>query len=245
MEKTVYSNIIAEFVDRHGLPKGQVISEIERTFSGMLSKWHKKNVVVLFSEEGIHAQAYEKTPNGLIQIPIELKKMKGWNTIKRILDQNLSKASLLQKIRKYKRLEHTLVRGEILRKNNNGHLAVEINLELFQPIIATCLINHIGVHERHLIRPGDVKAFHVRRVEPVSLNGTPRLRISVDRVSKTLVELLLKERCEEQKNIKIKCTKRYVGHKSFVSTNQRIWKKHILDVRQELREHIQVTIKRD
>ncbi len=242
MKHDISERIIQNLVDKHNLTRGQIIVEIEKTFSAMLSTWHRKNVVVIFSERQLTAQAYVKNADGLKQIPVELSVIRGWNTIKRIIIQNCEKASCLQKIKKYKEKEHQLVWGEILKKNNNGHLAVEIDFE-GSPVIATCLINHIGVHERNVVRAGDVKAFHVRRVEAVFFKRVPRFKVMVDRVSKTLVEILLKEKLGDIGGlINLKCKKRYVGHKSFVVSNHYLPGKIIKEVKNELKEHIQVTV---
>ncbi|MCP3928861.1 MAG: hypothetical protein GY705_07155, partial [Bacteroidetes bacterium] len=53
-----FHQIIDAFVNKHGLSKGQVIAEIERTFSSMLSRWHRKNVVVVFTDDQLSALGY-------------------------------------------------------------------------------------------------------------------------------------------------------------------------------------------
>jgi hypothetical protein len=65
----------------------------------------------------------------------------------------------------------------------------------------------------------------------------------VDRVSKTLVETLLKEQLGySAEKMTIRCTKRYVGQKSFVVTSRRIPKPAIMAVTRELKEHMQVRV---
>jgi hypothetical protein len=133
--------------------------------------------------------------------------------------------------------------GEITGNDSESNLHVEIKIADGEKITAICPLNRIGVHERdrgHFMI-GLRRAFHIRRIEPVSLNGTGRLKVIVDRVSKTLVEELLKEQLTEAaEKIHIRCTNRYVGQKSFVLTSKRLPKSAITFAAKELGEHIQV-----
>lgn len=239
---TTYRDIISSFVDKYGLSRGQVIAEIEKTFSSMLSRWHGQNVVVMFGDDQLTAFGYHHNSAEMVQVPIELTTMRGWNTIRRILDKNLGRAACMQEVAKYKHKEHGLFWGEIIKKNNDFSLSVEIEIEPGTPMVTTCLANHIGVHEREKIIVGQRRAFHLRRVDPIRLNGTPRIRILVDRVSKNMVSGLLRSQLNGA--IKIRCLKRYVGRKSFVESSGFIPKKVILDASRELGEHIQVKIRK-
>jgi hypothetical protein len=220
-----------------------VIAEIEKTFSSMLSQWHGQNVVALFSDDQLQAIGYQEQSGMMRQIPIKLSTMRGWNSIKRILDKNLGKAACLDEVARYKRKEHQLQWGEIIKKKKDGSLYVEIEIEDGTPVIAVCPCNHIGIHERDQLTVGQQRAFHLRRVEPVFLNNTARVRIGIDRVSKTLVERLLQSQVEnENKKMHIRCLTRYVGHKSFVESTAFLPKKMILKASRELHEHIQVRV---
>ncbi|MFP7756193.1 hypothetical protein ACLG6S_16375 [Thermodesulfobacteriota bacterium B35] len=239
--ETDSQEIVNSFVDQYGLTRGQVIAEIEKTFSSMLSRWHRKNVIAMFTEGHLQALAYEQDAGGrIIQTPVDLARMRGWNTIRRIIEQNLGKAACLDEVARLKRLEHQVFWGEIVRKNGRA-LQVEIPIEPGQVIMATCLLQHIGRHERDSLLAGQCRAFHLRRVDPVSLNGTPRTRVLVDRVSKHLVSGLLQSRLD---GVKVTCRKRYVGRKSFVGTDRFIPRRIILETARELGEHIQVKVQR-
>lgn len=237
-----YQDIISSFVDKYGLTRGQVIAEIEKAFSSMLSRWHQQNVVAMFSDGQLTALGYHHGSAEVVQIPIELTTMRGWNTIKRILDKNLGRMACLQEVARYKRKEHRVFWGEIIKKNNDRSLSVEVEIEPGVPMITTCLANHIGAHERSEIVAGQCRAFHLRRVESVHLNGTSRTQILVDRVSKNLVSGFLMSQLEG--TIKIRCLKRYVGHKSFVESSGFIPKKIIMNTSRELNEHIQVKVRK-
>lgn len=238
---TLYSEIVSSFVDRYGLTSGEVMAEIEKSFSSILSKWHGRDTVVLFSDDQLVALGYHQALGTVKQTPIDLTTMRGWNTIKRILDNNLNKAACLKEVASYKRNEREMRWGEIVKKKADGSIFVEIEIESGIPIIATCQSNHIGLHERNRMSIGERRAFHLRRVDPILLHNTPRVNVSVDRVSKTLVENLLMSRLPAGK-AQIHCLNRYVGHKSFVESNVFLPKKIILAATHELNEHIQVTV---
>jgi hypothetical protein len=238
---SLYSEIVSSFVDRYGLTSGEVMAEIEKSFSSILSKWHGRDTVVLFSNDQLVALGYHQALGTVKQTPIDLTTMRGWNTIKRILDNNLNKAACMKEVASYKRNEREMRWGEIVKKKADGSIFVEIEIESGIPIIATCQSNHIGLHERNRMSIGERRAFHLRRVDPVMLHNTPRVNVSVDRVSKTLVENLLMSQLQDGK-AQIHCLNRYVGHKSFVESNVFLPKKIILAATHELNEHIQVTV---
>lgn len=238
---TQHKEIVSSFVDRYGLTRGEVMVEIEKSFSSILSKWYGLETVVMFSEDQLIALAYHQSIGAVKQTPIDLSAMRGWNTIRRILESNLGKAACLKEVASFKRNEREMRWGEIIRKKADGSLHVEIEIESGIPIIATCQSNHIGLHERNRLLVGERRAFHLRRVDPVLLNNTPRVKVTVDRVSKTLVENLLQSQLPDRK-AQISCSSRYVGHKSFVESNVFLSKKAILATSHELNEHIQVTV---
>jgi hypothetical protein len=239
--QTQYNEIISSFVDKYGLSRGQVVAEIEKTFSAMLSRWYGTGTVVLFGDDYLQALHYAKQSGIPLQNQLELVSMRGWNTIRRILDQNLTQAACLHEVAHYKRLEHELRWGEIIRKNNGGFL-VEIEIEKGQAIIAECPLNRIGVHERNTLAVGQRRAFHLRRVDSVKLHGITRVKVVVDRVSKNLVTTLLREQLGTTAQVHLYCVKRYVGHKSFVEASGFLPKQIILTASRELHEHIQVTV---
>jgi hypothetical protein len=239
--ETQYSKIISSFVDKYGLTRGEVMAEIEKTFSAILTKWHGQDVVVLFGDDQLTALGYHGSFGTVKQTPIELNSMRGWNTIKRQLDANLGKAACLKAVSRYKQKEREMRWGEILRKNPEGNFDIEIEIERGRPVIAICQYNHVGVHERNQFKVGQRRAFHIRRVEPVLLNNIPRVKVMVDRVSKTLVENLLLDQIQNAK-VNIRCLNRYVGQKSFVESNTFLPKKIIRKTSHELNEHLQIKV---
>lgn len=180
-----------------------------------------------------------------MQEPIELAKINGRKTILRYLENTLAQVAVLKQTNRYKFYEKKLLWGEITSRDPEQNFYVETEVIPGEKITAICPLNRIGLHERHSgnFSIGQKRAFHLRRVDPVFLNGTPRLKVVVDRVSKTLVETLLKSQPGfEAERIRIRCVKRYAGHKNFVLTTRRLPKSAIIAVTQELKERLQVKI---
>ncbi|KAB2891071.1 MAG: hypothetical protein F9K32_05975 [Desulfobulbaceae bacterium] len=238
-------DIITQFADRYRLTATEVMVEIESALSAILSKWYQLEVIVSFREDLLlEAVAYSNN-RGVIRQDIVNITVMNESIIKLYLEKALEKAALFKQIRRYKAYEKELLWGEITTCDRERNLYVETEIIPGEQILAICPANRIGLHERYsrYFLPGQRRAFHLRRVEPVELNGTPRLKIVVDRVSKTLVETLMRNQIKSSENqLKICCVKRYVGHKSLVLATSRLPKAAIVAVDRELRERIQVEV---
>lgn len=150
-----------------------------------------------------------------MQQSVDLSEMKGRNTTIRQLEMSLAKVAVLKQAAHYKPFERELLWGEMIAAIDAEHnLFVETEVVPGEKVAVMCPLNRIGLHERHTknFSVGRRRAFHLRRVEPVFLNGTPRLKVIVDRVSKTVVEnLLLRNQIELlAEKAQIRCVKRYV-----------------------------------
>ena len=236
--------IIASFSGRYGLTKAEVMAEIETVFSAILSQWYRLEVMVFFREDfQLEAVAYNNSGGVIMQKPVDFTEMKGRNTLKRHLEIKLTKAVVLKQANRYKFFERGLRWGEITASDPEQNLYVETEVIPGKRVTAICPLNRIGLHERHTDNffIGRKRAFHLRRVEPVYLNGIPRLKVVVDRVSKALAENLLREKLGIMaEKTQIRCVKRYVGHKSIVLATKPLPKAAIIAVDRELKERIQV-----
>lgn len=236
--------LITVFTQKHQLTALEGMAEIERFFSATLSHWYGIEVMVFFRDDlQLEAVAYNKHGGVVRQRVIDLTTISGFNSLKKQLESGLAKAALLKQTRCYKYHEQELRWGEITSRDFQNNLYVETEVFPGEKITAICPLNRIGVHERNTkaFSIGTRRAFHLRRIEPVLLNGTPRLNVVVDRVSKTLVEILLKEHLgPSAETISIRCTKRYVGHKSFVVASRPLPKSAIIAVTRELGEKMEV-----
>ncbi|MEW6289949.1 MAG: hypothetical protein AB1545_08855 [Thermodesulfobacteriota bacterium] len=240
--------IITSLTGKYGLTKPEVMTEIEAVFSSMLSRWYRLQVMVFFRADlCLEAVAYNDSGGVIMQKVIDFCQIKGRKTILRYIEDSLAKAAVLKETAIYKNYEKEWRWGEIVGRDQEGNLLVETEVVLNESVIAVCPLNRIGIHERNSVEfsAGRKRAFHLRRVEPISLNGTPRLKVIVDRVSKTLVENLLKSHLgAEAEKVRLRCVKRYVGHKSIILTTKPLSKKAIIAVDRELKERVQVKIVR-
>lgn len=241
--------IITSFALKHRLTTTEVMKEIERIFSSTLSQWYGFEVMVFFRDDlQLEAVAYNTACGVVRQQLIDFTKLRGFNTLKKHLEEGLAKAALLKQTNRYKYYEKELRWGEITARDSENNIHVETEIIPGEKILAICPSNRIGLHESNTrsVAIGMKRAFHLRRIEPIMLNGTPRLKIVVDRVSKTLVEALLTEHLgASADNISIHCTKRYVGHKSFVLTSKKLPKSAIIAVTRELGEKMEVRFLRN
>jgi hypothetical protein len=238
--------IITLFTGKYGLTRPEVMAEIETVFSATLSRWYGMEVMVFF-RESLHLEAvvYNNSGGIIMQQQVDLAEIRGRNTLLRQLEENLGKLIVLKQVARYKSFERELVWGEITAYDREKNLYAETETIPGEKVIACCPLNRLGVHERNSLEfhVGQRRAFYLRKVEPVILNGTPRLKVVVDRVSKTLVEKLLNSQLGPRGDkIQIRCVKRYVGHKSIVLTTKRLPKAAIIAVDRELKERVQVKI---
>lgn len=236
--------IMMLFAEKYGLTINEVMAEMEKVFSAILSQWYRVEVMAIFRDDlKLEAVAYNKVGGVVLQKDIDLKKMRGTKSILKRIESGLSIAAVLKQTRQYKYYEKEIRWGDIAIIDREKNYHVEIEIFPGETITAICPLNRVGLHDQNSpsFSVGMKRAFHVRRVDPVVLGGIPRLKVMVDRVSKKLVEALLREQLGgAAENITIRCTKRYVGQKSFVVTSKRIPKAAIVAVAEELGEPLQV-----
>ena len=242
-------SIILSLASRYALSTTEVIQEIESAFARQLSQWYRQEVMV-FLREGTQLEvvAFGKR-NGLpVQQILNLPAVLSRNQFKSILENHLATAAVIKQVRLLKGFERRLLWGEVVRNRVGDHLLVETEIIPDETIIATCPLNRIGLHERHAgrLQPGQRRAFHLRRIEPVLVNGTPRTKVVLDRVSKTLTENLLRHHLGDAAHrFHFRCLTRYVGHKSIVLATRRLPREVIIAVDRELQERIEVRIVKD
>ena len=239
-------SIILSLASRYALSTSEVIQEIESAFTLFFSQLYRQEIMV-FLREGIQLEVvtYSKL-NGLpVQQLFDLPAVLSSHQFKTILENHLATAAVIKQVRQLKGFERQLLWGEVIRNRACDHLLVETEIIPDEPIIAICPVNRIGLHERHTGRfqPGQRRAFHLRRIEPVLVNGTPRTKVILDRVSKTLTENLLRYHLGDAAHrFQFRCLTRYVGHKSIVLTTRRLPREVIIAVDRELQERIEVRI---
>ena len=238
--------IISSLADKHGLTRAEIMAEIEDVFAAQLSQWYRLPVMAFFREDlRLEAVAYNNSGGVIMQRLVDLSEIRGRGTLRRQLMTNLAKAAVIKQAVRYKCFERELLWGKVVACDPEQALYVETEVIPGERVTAICPVNRIGIHERHAggFAIGNTRAFHLRRVEMVILHDTPRLKVVVDRVSKTLVENLLRNQLGSAGDtVKLRCVKRYVGHKSLVLTTKRLPKAAIIAVDNELKERLQVQV---
>ena len=241
---TDFNAVIDEFVSGYGFSRMQVICTIEKIFSEMLSRWHRVNVTVMYNDGRLRAFGYFKSNGYCEQREIDLQKpdAKGWKTVKRIIEQNMQLAANNAKYYQASRAS-MMGWGTISNIVPGDKLIVELTLadkfaNTFE-IYAECPILRIGRYERltSAFAPGMRRAFWVRAIHPVTISGTPRLNVTLNRTSKNLPAMLLKEKMTDEE-LTVRCLRRYPGQKSFLATNKPVPRETILDIENELHEHV-------
>ena len=237
---------ILSLANRYGLSRTEIIQEIESAFVLLLSKWYRQEVMVFLREDMLlEVVAYSKRNGVLAQRVLELPAILSRSQFKTYLEEHLATASVIKQVRLFKSFERRLLWGEVVRNTTGDNVLVEIEIVPDKPIIAVCPLNRIGVHERFAGRfqVGQRRAFHLRQVEPVIINGTSRTKVILDRVSKTLTENLLRYHLANATGrFQLRCLKRYVGHKSIVLTTRKLPREAIIAVDRELKERVEVRI---
>ena len=158
-------SIILSLARRYALSATEVIQEVESAFARQLSHWYRQEVMV-FLREGMRLEivAYGKR-NGLpVQQILDLPAVLSRNQFKTILENHLATAAVIKQVRLLKSFERRLLWGEIIHNRTGDHLLVETEIIPDEPIIATCPLNRIGLHEPNVgrLRPGPRRALHLR-----------------------------------------------------------------------------------
>jgi len=239
-------SIILSLANQYALSTSEVIQEVESACALFLSQLYRQEVMVFLREEmRLEIVAYSKKDGLPIQKILDLPAAVSRRRFMTFLEDHLATAAVIKQVRLLKGFERRLVWGEVVRNRAGYPLLVETEIIPDEPILAVCPFNRIGLHERHAGRfqRGQRRAFHLRRIEPVLVNGTPRAKVVLDRVSKTLTENLLRHHLGEAAHrFQVRCLTRYVGHKSVVLTTRRLPREVIIAVDRELQERIEVRI---
>jgi len=241
-------SIITSLAVRHRLSRSEVLEVIEEAFSCHLSRQYQMEVrVSVHHDLGLEAVAYSKAGGVILQRVLGLPDFLSLKSFAASLEEQLTLVAVCKQVRRYKRFERNLVWGEVCGTDSAGNLLVETEIFPGEPLLGICPVNRIGLHERDKAKWWNGKrAFHLRRVEPVAINGTPRTQVTVDRVSKTLTETLLRHHLGPGAHqLQLHCLKRYVGHKSIVLATRRLPSEAIVAVDRELREQVEVHIVKD
>ncbi len=82
--------IIPLFTRKYGLTTNEVLAEIEKVLSTILSRWYRFEVMVIFRQDlQLEAVAYNKIGGVILQKAIDLTTIRGENSLKRHLESSL------------------------------------------------------------------------------------------------------------------------------------------------------------
>lgn len=237
-------DIFEDLAEQHGLSNDEVVAALESFLSEAFTKRHRREIMVVVDHRlHVEAVAYEMESGVMRQRRIDLSRFTSDKIMEQRFHAYLERIAVVKQSSRHKPFERTLIWGEIVSKGPDQSLHVETKVFPENPIIAVCPLNRLGIHERHgaHLAPGATRAFHLRRVEPVIIGTVPRLKITLDRVSKTLVENLFKSWLQDHGlKTDVRCLKRYVGQKSTVLVDRQLPKEAVLYVDQELKERVEV-----
>ena len=212
---------IHDLSSQYGLSKAEVIHEAESAFSVLLSRWYGREVLAFLQDEThLEVVAYDQRNGIPVQQILDLPAALSLRQCSAFLEERLALAAVVRQTRPYKSSSRSLLWGEVMR-------------------------NRVGIHEResNRLQCGQRRAFHLRLVDAVLVNGMPRTKVVLDRVSKTLTENLLRHYLGlAAGQYQFRCLKRYVGHKSLVLSTKRLPREAIKAVDRELQERIEVRI---
>lgn len=223
----------------------RVIGILEKVFSEMLSRWHRTQVTVLYADGVLRAFGHFHQLSGYREqreIPLRKPNQHGWNTIRKIVEQQMYLAADVEQY--YQVMHATMMGWGLIERIIPGEkLIVHLTLtdrfgETFT-VYAECPLKHIGLYERtnKTFSQGNKRAFWVRAIHPVTLGGMPRLNVSLNRTSKNLPVMLLKEMMKDEQFM-VHCERRYPGKISVLQTNGHVPRKITRALEEELNETV-------
>ena len=237
---------IHDLSSQYGLSKAEVIHEAESAFSVLLSRWYGREVLAFLQDEThLEVVAYDQRNGIPVQQILDLPAALSLRQCSAFLEERLALAAVVRQTRPYKSSSRSLLWGEVMRNHPGSDLFIETEIHEGEPLIALCPLNRVGIHQResNRLQCGQRRAFHLRLVDAVLVNGMPRTKVVLDRVSKTLTENLLRHYLGlAAGQYQFRCLKRYVGHKSLVLSTKRLPREAIKAVDRELQERIEVRI---
>ncbi|GER94831.1 hypothetical protein A45J_2718 [hot springs metagenome] len=238
---------VKELAGKYNLTDAIVEDEIEHTISSVLSNRFKFEVEAQLNGNSGSLSIYGfKTRKGDMESAIinpENIKRPLIREILYTLANALEIRRLLNEYSFYKKIIHSSVTGEIIKKSSEGILYAAIK-DIDYPasdqyVVAVCEPASQTPKERGWYTVGQKMPFYVLSVKPQLLKGTPRLEIRLSRNSAGLPESLIRqELVRHNMDIKICCTGRIAGAFSEIKASAKIPRECIKKVSDELKERV-------
>lgn len=232
-----------ELAQKYGLTKPVVLDVAETAIANTLTKVFRSPVTCRLDGNELRLIAYLGSNDPKAVEPKAIS-----NKIRRdiihTVELELQKRQTLYEFHSMRELQGQVIKATITRIANNHTLyaILEIN-DLLNPVIllGECSLMKQPLHERWKYRVGESRTFFVSSVRPVAGQGYARVRIILNRTSRELPARMLGQLTGVDG---IKCPRRVAGGFCEIVTPQRIPKSAINTVGKELREHVQVFIKK-
>jgi hypothetical protein len=232
-----------ELAHKYGLPKPVVMDVAETAIANSLTKTFRSPVTCRVDGNGLRLIAYlgSNDPKAVELMTIS-KKLR--RDIAYTVELELQKRQTLYEFHSMRELQGQVIKATISRiaDNHTLYAILEVN-DLLNPVIllGECSLINQPPHERWRYRVGESRTFFVSSVRPVSGRGYARVRIILNRTSRELPARMLGQLTGVDG---IKCQRRVAGGFCEIVTPRRIPKSAINTVGKELREHVQVFIKK-
>ncbi|MBE0574412.1 MAG: hypothetical protein IH613_00790 [Desulfuromonadales bacterium] len=225
-----------DLLTKYDLPAPEAALAIEDAISGILSRAFNKDIMVNVGEE-LEVVALDDRRIDPATLSRQLKRQ-----IRYQIERELEKRQSLREQDYLRSLRGQIIFGDVRKVSTNGDLTIALEVEdRFRSLILTgiCPARQVPPHERGCLHIGAKKLFLITSVLPVMEKDKAKVLIRLSRTSKTLPEILLREKAGEPS---IRCRRRIAGAFSEIETSQRISKESIQSVSDELGERIIVRV---
>jgi len=240
---------VRELADTYGLPEETAKAELLKSLSNSLSAVFGAEIEVLSSEAGILEIYSYRDSSGDLQVKSLPVSSIGRHAIKRIrrdLSLSLAKERVLREYDLSRDLVGRVVEGMIMKAVNHGSLSVRLLANgpcNPRSLVGSCPYRFQTPKERGTYRPGDILSFQVLKAYPVTENGMPRLKITLGRNGRGLVEGLIMNHAQRNSSggdVKVRCVKRIAGAYSKVVSTAPIPRHVLKSISDELKEYIRM-----
>lgn len=249
MRLEAFQESLSEMIRAHNLPHIEVLDTIEQTMSDVLtSRYPGEKVWVRINEDtlDIDIQAFSMLGGGEWR-DIPLNAMTGVKNLHRHIENALSRANVLNQVRRIRKHLQEIRQGVITHIQPDGTLYVEVEiLNDGSLLTGVCPPDCQPVSERGRYRSGEQKYFHLRNCRPMMIASTPRCKVTLDRTSRNLPLVLLQQYLAlNNLNTPIHCPSRRPGECTEIWAQDRLPREIIIKVQKELGEKIFVLVGRD
>lgn len=234
---------INELSDQYNLRKSVVISEIEIAISNFLKLELGEDIECIYDQnkDEFKIYAYKGDMSNLVEISPKKIHIKNLNEMLYVVQARLISQTLEKDFQYYERKVHSLILGKVVKILDNQMLIVEYDdKETGETIYGECPVFFQPEREvgRYVI--GYEYLFYISKVLVTTKYGMPKLLMELNRKTKTIVDILLKQELAKHNifDIKITSIKRIAGAYTGLFADKSIPREVIKTVADYLEERI-------